>query len=207
MNAALRLGGRHPLHAVAARLETQTAVDLIARDAQHHFLVAAKLAGRLAEQLGAPSLALGIAGVHAQQVAGKQRRFVAAGAGANFQISGTRIVRVLGQQQALQLLRQLRAFGLCRLRFVLGHLLHVGIGLGIVQQGLGFGQVGFALLQAGPAAGDDRYLGMLARQRHELFHVAQDVLARQQKIELGQALCVALQLSAHEGFHGEGAAS
>jgi hypothetical protein len=101
----------------------------------------------------------------------------------------------------------LRAFGLRGLGFVAGHLLHVGIGLGIVQQGLGFGQVGFALLQSGPAAGDDRHLGMLARQRHELFHVAQDVLARQQKIELGHALCVALQLSAHEGFHGEGAAS
>jgi hypothetical protein len=66
-------------------------------------LIAAQLgiAGR--DDLDAPALALGVAGVHAQQVAGKQRRLVAAGAGADLEEDVALVVGVAGQQGGLQL--------------------------------------------------------------------------------------------------------
>ena len=48
-------------------------------------LVAAQLAGDSRHHLDLPALALGVARVHAEQVAGEQRRLVAAGAGADFE--------------------------------------------------------------------------------------------------------------------------
>ena len=49
------------------------------------FLVAAELGGAGRDQLDPPALLFGIALVHAEQVAGEQRRLVAAGAGADFE--------------------------------------------------------------------------------------------------------------------------
>jgi hypothetical protein len=46
------------------------------------------------------------------------------------------------------------------------------------------------------------HVGMLARQGHELLHVRHDVLARQQKVKLGQAQRIALELLAEKGFQG-----
>jgi hypothetical protein len=54
------------------------------------------------------------------------------------------------------------------------------------------------------ALGHGADLGAFTRQGHEGVHVLHDVFAREQKIELGQALGVALELSAQKGFHGGG---
>src|SRR6218665_2195524 len=58
--AALGLGARHALPAVAAGLEFERAVDLLAVDAQHDFLIAAKLGRVLAEHLDLPASAGGV---------------------------------------------------------------------------------------------------------------------------------------------------
>jgi hypothetical protein len=81
---------------------------------------------------------------------------------------------------------------------------HVGVFMG--QQPLGGLGIGLALLVLLVALGHGTHLGALARQGHEAWHVFHDVFAREQKIELGQALGVALQLSAQKGFHGGGPA-
>jgi hypothetical protein len=112
VDAALGLGGRHALHAVAARLELQLAVAAVADHADHHFLEAADFARAFAHQLAAPALALGVARVHAQQVAGEQGRLVAAGAGPDFQERVAHVIRVLGQQQLLQFVFQPGQLGL-----------------------------------------------------------------------------------------------
>ncbi len=98
-------------------LELQLAVDAVADDADHHFLVAADVAGALATDLALPALPLGVAHVHAQQVAGEQRRFVAAGAGADFEEGVAHVVGVARQQQRVCSCRP-RALDLggCRLR-------------------------------------------------------------------------------------------
>ena len=75
----------------------------LADDAADDFLVAAVLAGALAQHLDLPALGFGVAGVHAEQVAGEQRRFVAAGAGADFEEDVAVVVRILGHEQPLQL--------------------------------------------------------------------------------------------------------
>jgi hypothetical protein len=70
-------------------------------------LVAAVLAGALAQHLDAPALALGVARVHAEQVAGEDRGFVTAGAGADFE-KDVRLVARIARDQQLRELRGLR---------------------------------------------------------------------------------------------------
>ena len=103
VDAALRLGRRHALHAMAAGLELQLRVGARADDLGDDFLVAAHFAGTLGNHFDLPALALRIAAVHAEQVAGEQRRFVAAGAGADLEEDVALVVGVLRQQPPLQL--------------------------------------------------------------------------------------------------------
>ena len=61
MDAALRLGGGHALHAVAAGFELERAVHMVTFDAQHDFLVAAELGREVGDVLTQHQL-LGSAG-------------------------------------------------------------------------------------------------------------------------------------------------
>ena len=98
MDAALRFGFRHALHAVGAGFELQLRVRAAAFDAGDDFLVAAVFAGAGGFDFDLPALAFGVARVHAEQVAGEDRRFVAAGAGADFQVEVAFVARVLRDQ-------------------------------------------------------------------------------------------------------------
>ena len=198
VDAALGFGGGHALHAVAARFELERTVNVVAFDAQHDFLVAAQLAFVGAHHLHLPALGGGIAGVHAGEVACEQSRLVTARACADFNERVACVVRVLGQQQALQFIFQLYQLSLAACDFFLRHLGHVGVG----QHLAGTGQVGLALLVAGVAACDLRHLGVLDGDAPVLSHVAHDVFAREQEVQLAQALCIALQLASEKGFHG-----
>ena len=55
------------------------------------------------QDLHTPATSLGVTRVHAEQIAGEDRRLVAAGAGANFEEHVTPVVGILGQQHALQI--------------------------------------------------------------------------------------------------------
>ncbi|MDT4862782.1 hypothetical protein FQZ97_974540 [compost metagenome] len=112
---------------MAARLEAQPTVGTGAGHAQHHFLVAAEFAGRLAHGFNLPALALGVAGVQARQVAGKQRRFVAPCPRADFYEGVALVVRVFGQKQLLQLGVELGHVRLSAVDFLAGHVGHVGV--------------------------------------------------------------------------------
>jgi hypothetical protein len=126
-------------------------------------------------------LAVGVTRVHAQQVAGKQGRFITPRASADFDKGGAFVVRVFGQQHALQFVFQLGHLGgsavisswpfqPCRhRRRTREHLLRRG-------------QVGFALLKACPAAGHRGHIGVLAREHQKLLHVFHDV-SRRAKIQ------------------------
>ena len=207
VDAALGFGRGHALHAVAAGLKAQRAVHARAAgaaaigafDAQHDFLVATEFRRALADHLDAPAHSGGVARVHARQVARKQGRLVAPGAGPDFQEGVACVVGVLRQQQALQFVFELLQLGFAAGDFVLRHLGHVGV----LQHLAGTGQVGLALEPAGVAAGDLRDLGMLAREHAVLRHVGHDVFAREQEVELLQAPGVALQLVAEKRFHAE----
>src|SRR5271156_2917540 len=102
VNASLRLGRRHALHAVGARLELQQRVGAATDDAADDFLVAAVLAGTLGEHLHLPALRFGVTGIHAKQIAREQRGLVAAGACAHLQKNIAVVVWILRHEQALQ---------------------------------------------------------------------------------------------------------
>ena len=61
------------------------------------------LAGTLAQDLDFPALRFRIARIHAEQIAGEDRRLVAAGAGAHLEEDVAVVVRILRNEQALQL--------------------------------------------------------------------------------------------------------
>ena len=78
------------------------------------------LARALAHDLAAPATQLPVAQVHAEQIAGEQRRLVAAGAGPYLQVHVGRIGGIGGQQQDLELVLQARSTVLRRLDLLLG---------------------------------------------------------------------------------------
>ena len=96
----------HPLDAMDAGFELQPREHALAGDVGDDFLVAAGVALALRQHLDLPAVKLGVALVHAEQVAGEQRRLVAAGAGPDFDDRALLVGRVLGQEQEPDLLGQ-----------------------------------------------------------------------------------------------------
>src|SRR5690606_19867338 len=98
VDATLRFGFRHALHAVGARFELQPGVGAFAVDPGDDLAEPAVLARAGRFDLHPPALALGVTGVHAQQVAGEDRGLVAAGAGADLQVQAAVVARVARHQ-------------------------------------------------------------------------------------------------------------
>ena len=105
VDAALGLGDRHPLHAVHAALELQPGPDALVAarlDRDGDVLVAAEVGVDGVEDLGRPAAPLGVAQVHPQQVAGEQRRLLAALPRLDLEDDVLVVVGVAGQQQLAQ---------------------------------------------------------------------------------------------------------
>ena len=85
VDAPLCLGLRHALHAVSAALETERAVGAVALYREEDFLVAVEGGLVRAHHVDLPAVRLTVAGVHAEEVARKQRRLVAARPRAHFE--------------------------------------------------------------------------------------------------------------------------
>src|SRR6185437_2735101 len=64
MNASLRLGGRHALHAMGARFEFQLRESASAGDARDDLFITAVLPGALVEDFYGESLGLRVAAIH-----------------------------------------------------------------------------------------------------------------------------------------------
>src|SRR3546814_18186920 len=104
---------RHTLHSVRAGLELQAGEDARAGDLRARLLVAADLDFGGIDDLEAPALQLGVALVHAQEVGGKERSIVAAGAGAPPDDGIAPGGLVSRQQQGLQRVLAVRHLPLC----------------------------------------------------------------------------------------------
>src|SRR5690625_2759854 len=79
MNATLGFGLWNPLYPVNAAFELEPAVGPLAMHHEDDLFEATKLGRRLAEKLRAPSLLLGVPGVHAEQIGRKVGRLIAPG--------------------------------------------------------------------------------------------------------------------------------
>ncbi len=104
VDAAGGLGRRHALDAVRAALVLQARVGRVALDQRRDRLDPADARVVPVHDLDLPAHAFGVALVHAEELAGKERGLVAAGAGPDLEEHVARVVGVPGQQQDLQLL-------------------------------------------------------------------------------------------------------
>lgn len=127
MDTALRFGGRNALHAVTAGFKLETTVYAVAADLGDNLFVATVFAFVGAHDLHAPATRLGVAAVHAEQIPGKQCRFVTAGPGADFHERVAFVVRIFWQQKHLKLLLHLLRTRFRILQLFLRHLAHFRI--------------------------------------------------------------------------------
>ena len=130
VDAALGLGRRHALHAVHAGLELHLRVDLVALDPERDLLEAAALGLVRVDLLDLPLLELGVARVHAVEVAREDGGLVTARAGADLDDDVLVVVGVAREHHHLELVLELGQPGLELLDLLGGELLHLRVGLG-----------------------------------------------------------------------------
>ena len=111
-----------------AGFEFQFGEDAAAVHFGDDFLEAAFAAFAHRDDFGFPALLGGVALVHAEQVAGKQRRLVAAGAGADFQDGVVIVHRILGDEREPDLLLKPVAPRLQRRLLGFRQLAHLAVG-------------------------------------------------------------------------------
>ncbi len=184
MDAPLGFGFRHALHAVPAGFKLQLTVHAVAGNFGNHFFETAVFAFVGAHHLDTPAAAFRIAAVHAEQIAGKDRRLIAAGAGAHFEEAAALVIRIFRQQQHLQLLLQ-RFTGRPRLfQLFLRHLAHFRI----VQHHFRRLQILLHLTPFQEAAADVGQLRVFSRQRAEPVLLGDDAGIAEQRLHFFMAL-------------------
>ena len=104
VNTALRFGGRNTLHTVSAGFKLQAGVYVFTHNTGDDFTIAAVFPFVGADHFYLPAAGFRVPGVHAEQVASKNRSFITTGTGTDFKEHVVGIVRVFGQQQDLQFL-------------------------------------------------------------------------------------------------------
>jgi hypothetical protein len=201
VDAALGFGFRHALHAVAAGLELQPRIGAVAGQPADDFAVAAELGFAGRQNLDLPALALGVARIHAEEVAGEQRRLVAAGAGADFE---QRCARRWGPWAAAASAARfrVRAGAPWQRRFPLRR----SRAFRDRPHRLGFGQIVFGLAEGVELDGHRLDLGAFARQLAELLHVVGRIGRRQHAVDFVETIDQQLKFLADARFHGIGPA-
>src|SRR5277367_2350172 len=96
-------------------------------DQRDHFLDSAESGVAHVQHFELEAVALGVARVHAEQVAGKERGFFTAGAGSDFQDYVLLVVRIARRQQLLELLFDGAEIFLQRRHLGLGQFAQVGV--------------------------------------------------------------------------------
>ena len=127
VDAPLRLGLGHALHAVSAALEAERAVGAVALHREEDFLVAVERRLVRAHHVDFPAARLAVAGVHAEEVAREQRRLVAARAGAHLEHGVASLQRIRRQQAGQHGALGVRLLGLQPLQLLLGHRTELGV--------------------------------------------------------------------------------
>ena len=106
MDAALGLGGGYPLDPVRSALVLHAAPDAFPLDQEGHLVEAAHGRGVGPQDLELPARALGVAGVHLEQVLGEEVGLLAPLGAPDLHDHVLVVVGVAGQQQHPQLVGQ-----------------------------------------------------------------------------------------------------
>ena len=197
VNTALGFGGRHALYAMTAGLKFQTAIHAIAADFGNHLFITAMFAFVGAHDLHAPAARFGVTAVHPEQIAGKQRRFITAGTGADFDKGVAFIIRILRQQQHLQLLLHLLAFRFRVAQFFLRHFAHFRI----VEHHLCSFDIVLHLAPFGIAARHVAQLRIFPRQRAESILIGDGRSITQQRLNFLMAFVQSFQFGNNRRLH------
>ncbi|MNU91468.1 hypothetical protein D3C71_813550 [compost metagenome] len=178
VDAALGLGRRNPLHTVRAGFEFELAVDVVALDPGNHLFIAAVFTLVLRKDLHPPATTLGVTRIHAEQVAGENRRFVTTGTGTDLEEHVAAVVRVLGQQHALQVGFERDQAFLGLADFFHGHFTHVRVA--VLEQCLGAFEVVLHFQQFFIGAHDRFNFRVLLGIGAELVLIGNDLAIAQQ---------------------------
>ncbi len=147
--------------------------------------------------LDLPALALGIAGVHAEQIAGEDRRLVTAGTRAHFQEQVAVIARIARHQQQGQCFVQLLQALLRGDDFLVGQFAQVRV----LAHRFGGGEIGLGAGFVGQRSSDRLQLRKLARERAETVVVTDHGRVGQQAFQFFAALGQRFQLTAQGRRH------
>jgi hypothetical protein len=128
MDPALRLGHRHSLHAMHARLVLHAAVGIAALDPEHDVLEPAHLRRRGGKDLGLPFPSVGQMLIHLVEVARPQRRFLTARPRSDLHDQILAVVGVLRHEQLLQPAAERSRASRRGTRFLVERLRHLGVG-------------------------------------------------------------------------------
>ncbi len=174
---------------MAAGFELEARIGALAADAGDHLAIATQFGLAGGNEVHLPALFFGVAAVHAQQIGGKQRRLVAAGAGTDFQKQVALVVGVAWQECRLQ--GALQALHLGREAWLLFFRQRPELGIGQHEPGLT--QFVFTLAIVVVQTHHLADVGVLAAQLAVAFQILGDIAVAQQGVELQQALTQLLQ--------------
>jgi hypothetical protein len=121
-----------------------------------------------------PALGFGVARVHAEEVAGENAGFVAAGAGADFQDDVFVVDGIMGKEEKFQLALGLFFADGEKLFFFLGHVAHFGV-FGFDDHLMGAGEVLFNLLELAVFVDDGFEIGVLLGEFLEARGIGDDL--------------------------------
>ncbi len=198
VDAALRLGGRNSLHAMHAGLELHLREHLVAADAEGDLLEAARVALARVDLVDLPLLQLGVARVHAVQVAREDRRLVTAGARPDLDDDVLVVVRVAREEHDLELVLEHREPGLELLDLLGGELPHLGVAL-LLEQLPGLVQLLRRRQVLARLLGELCLGTLLLGQPRVLRLVGEDRRIAELGGQLGVGVEHVLKLAAHEG--------
>src|SRR6516164_1627331 len=204
MDAPLRLGGRHALHAMRARLKLQAGEGALAGDAADDLAEAAVLAGALAQHFDVEAFRFGITCIHAVEVAGEDRGLIPAGTRAHLEKDVALIAWIGRQQQAAQL--ELRRLELAREPRDLLAPERAHAGIAIVLQIARGQQIPLEVVVALQAFGERLQPGIFHRQIAKLPGAAGELIAREQPADLLEAIGQFLQALVDGVLHASAAA-
>ena len=103
MNTTARLCNRHTLYAMYARFVFELAVYTVTFNRKDNFLITAQFGSVGTDNTCLPALLLfNIFRIHAEEITGKNSRFIAAGTATNFHNNILIVIRILRQHKNMQ---------------------------------------------------------------------------------------------------------
>ena len=181
MDAPLRFGFRHALHAVHAAFKPEARKGVRAADDEIDLADAAKLGLAAVDDLNGEALPLGVHFVHPEKIGGKKGAFLAADAAADLHDDVFSVVRILWQQKDFQFLGDAIHSGSRLAERFPREIFHFGVGeelfrtLRLPPEGL-VARIG--IHQGGK-------LGLLAAEHRGLLRVRPDLALREHILDLG----------------------